>query len=147
MAFCNNFTIKNSKFINRGEPWILRSNNNLFTNNTCSNNFHGICIDDRSKNNILEHNNFTNNELCGVILEYYSNNNLIIKNNFINNKINGYPQSSFANKWKSNYWDNWIGTKMKLLRFTPKIILGSITVIKQIRIVPNFDFNPSEKPY
>ena len=140
--------IKNSTFIDDAEIWLMESNKNTFEHNTMIKNFHGITLDYHSKNNILKYNNFSNNQLMGIMLEQKSNFNIIEENNLMNNNYsNAFIQNSFMNKWKNNYWDDWIGLKYPRLGFLPKIIFGWLFQEIKITIPLKCDWNPMSEPY
>ena len=151
MAYCSNCTIENCSISQTYGIWVFNSDNNIFKFNNISNNErHGIGLDFFCNNNIIKSNNITGNNYSGVIIEYYSRNNLIEKNNFINNGYNGFLLQALRNKWKCNYWDDWIGLKFKFLRWFPKIIGGRlIDTLRIVKIIPcfNFDWNPAHEPY
>ncbi|KYK23722.1 hypothetical protein AYK21_02260 [Thermoplasmatales archaeon SG8-52-2] len=95
-----------------------------------------------STNNIVVHfNNIKNNDI-GFFMGY-SDKTLIKQNNFIKNEIHFLFCFSFRIRFVSNYWDDWIGVKIKLPLFNrfPKIIWyqGSFR--------PKIDWIPSKEPY
>lgn len=149
MVFCSNCLIENSTFKNNdGELSLLDSNNNVLQFNNMSDNFHGILLDYYSSNNKILYNHISRNLYCGVICEYFSNKNLIKHNNFIeNNAGNAFLIQSYKNKWKNNYWDNWVGVKYKFIKFLPKIITGKHFEHFSFTLLLNFDWHPAKEPY
>jgi len=148
MTYTNHCKIYNSQFIDDADIWIMQSNYNIFENNIMTKNFHGITLDYNSKYNIMRYNNFSENQMMGVMIESRSDFNVIEKNNMIkNNYSNAFMRNSFMNKWKNNYWDDWVGLKHPLLRLMPKTIFGwpfkKINITAQV----NFDWHPAVKPY
>jgi len=119
----------------------LGSNNNFIISNLIKNNTYGILVKGSSYN-IISQNLIINNKYgIKITQDDYktapsSNGNIINKNTFIKNKKNAYD--SCNNKWKSNYWDDWIGLRYKLLRFLPYRIPGTF--------FKNFDWSPSNYP-
>jgi parallel beta-helix repeat protein len=125
--------------------------NSMISNNKIINNTnYGIFLDSPGwlpcKNNTITNNNIQNNEEYGLILNS-ANHNIIESNNFIGNKIQASFIFSKKNNWDKNYWDDWIGTKIKLPIFQkfPKIIFGRGILI----LIPsfNFDWHPAKEPY
>lgn len=148
MTYTDHCTIKNSKFIDDADIWLMQCTYNLFEYNNMMKNFHGITLDYQSKHNILRYNNFSENHLMGVMIETRSDSNLIEKNNLMkNNQSNAFMRNSFRNKWKNNYWDTWAGLKHPCLRFMPATIFGwpfkKINITAQV----NFDWHPQLEPY
>ena len=92
---------------------------------------------------VIEKNNIHNNERVGLEIVGFSHNNVIEKNNFIGNGINVIHSLSSGNTWDANYWDNWIGVKIKLPIFQkfPKVIFGGFPSFI------NFDWHPASEPY
>ena len=95
----------------------------------------------------------------GIYL-YYSNQCVFRRNNFIKNVVHthfvsqGYFNSK-SNKWRSNYWQNIIGTKTKIFKRIPRKITG-ICHFKnrfgRFRIIPliivrEYDIRPVREPY
>ena len=144
----------------------IDSNNNTITGNNISNNYNGIGAFwyTLTRNNTIT-GNFISNMHCGLciygIINYTINSNTICsnnysgidiwhgwnisiqKNNFIKNKRHvkiwgGYDK----NILDLNYWDNWIGVRIKLPIFQkfPKIIYG-------LNPFFNIDWHPAEEPY
>ncbi|KYK23724.1 hypothetical protein AYK21_02270 [Thermoplasmatales archaeon SG8-52-2] len=120
--------------------WDNRNNN--ITHNIISKNEHGIDIF-QSVNNTIEFNNISNNKY-GVYL-LYNHKNFIIKNNFIKNKKHAYCVTWNEDELDSNFWDNWIGVRIKLPIFQrfPKIIVSFALFIPIIM----YDWHPANKPY
>ena len=149
MVFCSNCLIENSTFKNNdGVLSLLDSDNNVLRFNNISNNFHGILLDYYSKKNEILYNNIIQNQYRGIICEYFSNRNLIKQNNLIDNKGgNAFLIKSFGNKWRNNYWDNWIGLDYKFLRFFPVMIIGRFFEKNPLPSLFNFDWHPAEEPY
>ena len=112
---------------------------NEITYNNISGNKVGIKISSGGKN-IITNNNIKDNSMKGISLSV-SNENIIEMNNFIGNRKNAGFVASFGTTWNSNYWDNWVGVKLKLPLFKkfPKVIRGIV--------MRNFDTNPQEEPY
>jgi len=155
------FTIQNGS---KSGLKVISNLNTIHDNNIILNNGNGIFLDEQcgynniignsiSKNNIgisisfsydntIEFNNIENNK-CGLsALAFGYCSNLIQKNNFIKNKRHAkFLSVSVRDTWDSNYWDNWIGVKVKLPFFQrlPKIIFGFFQI--------DFDWNPTKKPY
>lgn len=108
------------------------------TGNIISNNGDcGIYLRGASNENRINGKNTIRNNTIGLKLTE-SNKNVISSNNFINNSIQAFFFNAFFTKWKSNYWDDW-------LHFRPRMVRGSIG----IRELPwvNFDRHPIRKPY
>jgi parallel beta-helix repeat protein len=148
-VFCSNCLIENSTIINNdGALSFLGSNNNVIKFNTISNNFHGILLDYYSKKNKIIYNNISSNQYCGVICEYFSNKNIIQNNNLIDNKnANGYFIKTLKNSWKNNYWSDWIGLQIKIFKFLPKRVIGSLSENIYLPLLVNFDWSPAQEPY
>jgi parallel beta-helix repeat protein len=149
LTYTDNCVIKNSTFIDDADIWIIKSSKNYFYNNTMLKNFHGITLDYYSCENIIESNNLSENRLIGVMLEKGSNSNLITKNNMINNNDsmpNAYMIQCFRNKWKQNYYDDWIGLNRPILRFFPKLIVGK-PFKNDLHLQINIDWKPARTPY
>jgi len=128
------------------------SSNNIITDNKInSNNKEGILLDNSNNNNITG-NNIQNNHIWGMIMSY-SVNNIIEKNNFIGHIRHVNIGFSNRNTWNENYWDNWIGIKIKLPIFQkfPKIIFGFWLYPIPFPPIPVFSFafdrNPAQEPY
>jgi parallel beta-helix repeat protein len=148
MSFCSYCNIENTKIYKTAGIWALRSDYNIFSNNTFSNNYlHGITLDYFSSYNTIEKNSISNNGNVGVMIEYYSKSNLIKNNNIFQNPYNSYVIQSFRNRWSFNYWDDWIGVKNKIIgQIFPKLILGIIIDKTRIPLF-NFDWNPVNQEY
>jgi len=147
IIMCNNIT-SNS----RGGICLDGSSNNIITDNKInSNNKEGLLLDESSNNNITG-NNIQNNHIWGMIVSY-SVNNIIEKNNFIGHIRHVNIGFSNRNTWNENYWDNWIGIKIKLPIFQkfPKIIFGFWLYPIPFPPIPVFSFafdrNPAQEPY
>ncbi|KYK25851.1 hypothetical protein AYK20_04145 [Thermoplasmatales archaeon SG8-52-1] len=94
-------------------------------------------------NNTISYNTFINNNY-GINFIFSSSANKITNNNFINNKFDTFsPEGYFRNLWDGNYWDKWIGNKIKLPLFQkfPKFITSGYIFIF------NIDWNPAKEPY
>jgi parallel beta-helix repeat protein len=143
LRWCLENSINNNIIQNNDGGIILDDqcgNNNIICNNISKNNI-GISLS-MSYDNKIEYNNIEENE-CGIsALAFGYCNNLIKRNNFIKNKRHAKSRSlSVRDEWDSNYWDNWIGVKIKLPFFQrfPKIIFGFFQI--------NFDRKPAKEPY
>ncbi|MCK4365535.1 MAG: S8 family serine peptidase [Thermoplasmatales archaeon] len=135
---------------------LEKSSNCLICCNTITFNWMGLRLEKSSKNIIC--NNDIINNFIGVRLVKMSNKNEILYNNFINDNPRFiYEHASFRNsyfnKWKRNYWDDWIGLKSNIFRLTPKRIpyrlsdLSFIFYLRIPRIRCNFDWCPAKEPY
>lgn len=106
----------------------LGSNKNFLVKNLILNKTYGIYLKGSSYNtisqNLIKDNNFgikiTQDDYPTAPTSYC---NLINKNVFIRNDKNAFDE--YNNRWKFNYWDDWIGLKIKLLRFLPYRIPGT----------------------
>ena len=135
----HNNIVKNNKY---DGIWLDLSNDNIICNNIFQGNkYNGVLLIE-SNDNKVEKNIIRNNGI-GVNVGY-STNNVISHNDFINNKVNAYFISSDTS-WNGNYWDDWIGAKLKLLSCFPKIIIGKS--IEKGKIAINFDRHPSVQPH
>jgi len=118
------------------------SNKNIITSNTILSNWYGIFLKFSSANNITG-NNLSSN-MIGIYLTYGSIINIIYYNNFINNSLNAFDivrsNIILLNLYCSNYWDNWIGLRLEILRFLPYHIRGGLFSLK-------FDWHPALRPY
>jgi len=89
-------------------------------------------------NTRLKRNSFSDNHY-GLLI-YYSYFTKIEENNFINNGDEEWGQAdffrSYFNRWKRNYWDDWIG-------IGPYIIKGT----QYKRYYVNLDWLPTREPY
>ncbi len=148
-AFCNKCVIENCNlFKNSLSLWTLKSNNNLFQFNNISNNYHRAVVIDYNSNRNQVISNKISNTFCGVEIEWWSNANLITKNNFLNNNVSGYEHQSLFSMWYKNYYDDWIGIKIPILFFLPKLIYGMpIEKIPRFFMPVSIDFSPSKEPY
>jgi parallel beta-helix repeat protein len=112
----------------------------------------GIYIYRCEKSVTIKSNNITYNEPCGIYLSH-SSGNLICYNNFIANKINAFFITyelrliKQINRWKQNYWDDWIGLKYPMFRFVPKRIDGQLILDKIEPRLFQFDWHPAREPY
>ncbi len=144
IGFVENSIIKGNKFsdYDRCAIFISTANNNIITHNNFTNNFRGICIEDKSHSNKIINNNFANN-FRGICISDKSNFNKIINNNFIKNKFDAVAGLLCLNNlWDGNYWDKWIGNKIKLpifQRFPKVIVLGLFAF--------SIDWHPVKEPY
>jgi parallel beta-helix repeat protein len=148
-AFCNACLIDHCNFFNNSLAiWTLKSNNNLFQFNNITNNYHrGIVIDYNSNYNKIQ-SNIISNTFCGAEIEWWSNANVITKNNFVNNNVSGYEHQSLFSMWFRNYYDDWIGVKIPILFFLPKLIYGMpIERIPRLTMPVSIDFFPVKEPY
>jgi parallel beta-helix repeat protein len=151
----------NTTSLSRGIMLQEFSTSNEIIGNHISNYEFGIALCS-SINTIIQGNNIFSNSRFGLYLQHCSVNNNITCNNFINNgyeksfKIRGnayFIDSEFTpyfNKWKENYWDDWIGLKFKLFALLPYRIPGRWGIIQGIGILfptSDFDWNPSKEPY
>jgi len=148
MTYTNNCRINNSQFIDDADIWLMECSHNIFEYNKMAKNFHGITLDYHSKHNILRYNNLSENQLMGVMIESRSDFNIFEKNNMMkNNYSNAFIRNSFLNKWRKNYWDDWVGLKYPILRFLPKAIFGApfkrLSTVAQL----NLDLRPAAEPY
>jgi len=140
----NNISLNNDYGINSTYD---NYRNTIMGNNINSNNRYGLHLH-YSDNNTITNNNISNNYLginCG------GKDNIIEKNNFIENKRHAYISGYnllWKNTWDSNYWDNWIGLKIKLpiVQKLPKAIFGFRGIIGLIPWI-NLDWNPAQEPY
>lgn len=105
---------------------------------------------------IIVRRNIIENCKAGVFIEYGCR-NTISENNFINNSRTGFWWGRYLgtyivvwniNRWKNNYWNNWIG-------IGPKPILGYliiwILIVIELLEIPiswvDFDWHPAPEPY
>ena len=145
---------------------INTGNNNEISYCQCySNEYGGITISNGNNNKISNCNIYSNigETGKGIYMDYVNNNTItkcnisinqigiwlartdgnVEKNNFIGNIRHVRLAQPWGNIWDENYWDNWIGIKIKLPIFQkfPKVIVS---------IFPpwiNFDWNPAKEPY
>ncbi len=120
---------------------FIRSGNQLeIKNNIIRNNSIGICLFYYSKRNHISYNEISSNG-NGIYIGLFSNLNHFSKNNFIKN-TNGHcfemPLCIF-NKYRSNFWDDWIGHNNPLGRFFPYFRLFGVHM--------KFDWFPVKDPY
>jgi parallel beta-helix repeat protein len=119
--------------------WGYHVNNITITNNTITGNDDAILLHS-SRNSVIQYNNVTQNTI-GIFLASRSTQNLVEKNNFIEN--NKHVFSTGHNRYKENYWDDWIGVQHPLLRFFPKTIKQESRLIRWYA----FDWHPAQEPY
>jgi len=121
-------------------------NNTFIDNIVIANDLDAFCF--HNSHNLIQHNLIENNE-GGIELWINSIGNTIEKNNFINNTYNAILCYSSFNRWKNNYWDDWIGLKNPLMKLCPKVIVKKIILYNKIRFIPwfNFDWHPAQEPY
>jgi parallel beta-helix repeat protein len=137
---CLNNTISNNRIENSEVAIGLSlSYFNNISENTILNNEYGLLITYSIQNSITN-NNISNNENGVIIL--IMGQHKIYSNNFINNGIHARIISSRFNRWKNNYWDDWIGLKRPFLKFLPKYIPSIVP-----RIISSFDWHPASEPY
>ncbi len=125
--------------INQGK--YLGPNENYIVKNFIINNTIGISLrgsnDNLIKYNWIENNNYgitiTRDDYPTAPPSY---GNKITKNVFIGNNKSAFDECN--NRWISNYWDNWIGLKYKILRFIPYRIPGMFRF--------NLDWRPAKEP-
>jgi parallel beta-helix repeat protein len=125
--------------------WLASSHHNKIIKNNISNNtWDGIFLD-FCKCNIISYNNISYNKGNGVSLIGFSRRNKITCNNFIENGFrNAILRTSFFNRWKKNYWDDWIGLEFNLLKWLPKRIPYGVF---GYRLRCNYDWRPAREPY
>ena len=115
--------------------YLYNSNDFIISENFIYRNQHGPQFVN-SSNNIFESNDVRKNEHYGIYFGWRSKGNVITKNNFIGNAYNARDDDK--NKWQANYWDDYIGLKIKILwllhipKYIPKL---------------SFDWTPALKPY
>ena len=121
-------------------------NNTFIDNLVIGNDLDAFCF--HNSHNLIQHNLIENNE-GGIELWINSIGNTIEKNNFINNTYNAILCYSSFNRWKNNYWDDWIGLRNPLMKLCPKVIVKKIILFNKIRFIPwfNFDWHPAQEPY
>jgi len=90
--------------------------------------------------NTIEGNNISNNDIGLEFVVWGVH--TISRNNFIDNRVHAKCVGSRYNRWKGNYWDDWIGLKRPVLKFLPKFIS---TIIPGI--ITSFDWRPATEPY
>ena len=119
----------------------------------------------RTRKNTIKNNIVIDNLWVGILLTRMSNRNKILYNNFLSSMpifyINAFFRNSYLNRWRGNYWDDWIGLKIKLLKWKPKRIPGRMfdffpnlapSIFEDIyhsklTIRANFDLFPANEPY
>ena len=136
----NNIYSNTILYNNKGIEIDSESNTKIFNNTIYGNDF-GIYFWVRylltcNENYIYQNNIRTN--FIGISLVSVKGKNEVFGNNFIDNEINAI--ASGFNKWKNNYWDDWIGIRFRFLRFLPYRI-------KQDTILLNIDWKPAKEPY
>lgn len=95
LAYCSHCKIEHCKFSHTYGIWGLRSNNNIFQNNSFSDGpWHAIVLEYFVKNNKIRH-NIINNNFGGVNIEWYSHNNIVTRNNFLNNNNSFFIKHSW----------------------------------------------------
>jgi len=153
----------NGSSIYRGVFFYRANNNNLYNNNV-TDCWVGIKLS-YSKNNTIKNNVIFGNLWTGLLLTRFSNRNRIIQNNFITIMpiiyIHAYFRNSWFNKWQNNYWDDWVGHHINLLKLKPKRIPGKIFDLWpdtnpplledffhfKITLRSNRDWNPAKEPF
>ena len=109
-----NGKIKNNEFYkNWYSIYLYNSRNFTIINNTIFGNMHGLQFVNSSYNFITK-NTIKKNEHYGIYFGWRSQFNKIFSNNFIENAMNA-RDDAITNKWKGNYWDDYIGIKLKIL--------------------------------
>jgi parallel beta-helix repeat protein len=149
-SFSENNSIYNNTISNNSNSgiYLFNSKNNIMINNTINNCSDGIYIEE-SSNNIVQHNHLIYTE-NGIFCSYAPENN-IKNNNFIANENNAKFSKFFhidfiiPNKWRNNYWDDWVG-------FGGKIIPGIMYIPNNNLIgifIPWFeiDWRPEKEPF
>ena len=135
------------KLINSGIHFNLCSNNFLKGNSIMNNKDEGIELN-LSSNNYFEYNTISNNSHSGIYIHFPTignSPNYFYKNNIFNNsKDKDYiklqvEEIGVHNRWKYNYWGDWIGLKYRFLSFLPYYISGFLFF--------NFDWHPATEPY
>jgi parallel beta-helix repeat protein len=115
---------------------IEGNHNHLIFENTFLNNYCGLDLTLCQNNNISK-NTFKNNR-CGIKI-CWTFTNIINQNNFINNERNACFEYSCLNRWKENFWDDWIGLKYIILRFLPYYVIN--------KNYKHIDWRPAKEPY
>jgi parallel beta-helix repeat protein len=120
--------------------------NTFRDNHVIGNDLDAFCI--HSSHNIIQHNHIEDNK-GGISLFINCVDNTVEENNFINNTNNAAFCYSRFNRWKNNYWDDWIGLTHPLLKLCPKIIIKKIAINQNFTSLPwfNFDWHPAQEPY
>jgi parallel beta-helix repeat protein len=128
------------EFNNKGIEIDSQSNNKIFNNTFYGNDFaiyflvQFLCS---CYENYVYQNNIRGN-FIGISVVSASGKNEVFRNNIIDNVINAIAGG--FNKWKNNYWDDWIGVRFRFLRFLPYRI-------KQGTQLLNIDWHPAKEPY
>jgi parallel beta-helix repeat protein len=130
------------------------SDNNIIRNNQLINNLEwGIMLGfGPTKNNIIEYNTISGTlggsqnwfDGSGLVLSIVYNNKIRF-NNFIGNKNDVYLENSIFNIWRSNYWENYTGKGVKLIKghFAKPYVYHPEFKIPWFAI----DWYPAKKPY
>jgi parallel beta-helix repeat protein len=136
-------------FDNDGICSFLNSDSNIIRKSLFHQNMHGFLLDYHSKENRFSQNTFSENIYCGLICEYHSNDNIITENTFIDNQgFDAFVIKAFSNKWKNNYWSDWVGINHPLFRWVPKLIFGThFESYQRIKTYVNVDWTPSHTSY
>jgi len=92
--------------------WIKNASHNVIRGSLFFGLPQGVVVKD-SHNNIITEAIFINN-FIGVHISSESEGNTLTDNIFLDNRINALDFSTY-NKWNSNYWDDWIISKFKIL--------------------------------
>jgi parallel beta-helix repeat protein len=171
----NEVTISGFTIQNSGSNWNagieIRSNSNIITGNTITNNIYGIYLNSssditltgntisdngmgivvHSSSSTITGNNLSNNHVFAIRL-IYSYSTKILKNNFFDDmQTKEFALFRYSlinilkrNTWNQNYWS--------IPRILPKLIQGSMAVI--VLPIPwflipwfDFDWNPAQEPY
>ena len=137
---CNNNYISDNIIKENGNVGMfLDTDNSTIIGNFISDNPAGVILD--SYNSTAFKNSISMSSIDGIYIFPSSNDNQLYHNNFIENTCNANDQGS--NIWyyegEGNYWDNWIGLKLKILRFPPYRISGTL--------FSNIDWYPAQELY
>ena len=130
----NNFGI----FIQNG------ADKKYISSNAISNNNYGIYVID-SKNDYIFLNNFKNN-FVGLFFKTIKN-GMINSNNFIDNTQHCQFTKTIRTRFKSNYWDDWIGLYFEQNLPIPKLINGFHDTDYKISAQFKIDLHPVKEPY
>jgi len=143
IGFSSQNTIDKNSFLlcNDCGIYLSNSDNNIISNNILTGEESVAIGLYYCMNNLIRYNSFSYN-FMGVLL-HLSEENIIEKNNFQSNVIQAECEfrsprinNFHTNKWKQNYWDDWIGVKYAFLRFLPYYINYF-----------NFDWRPEKAPH
>ncbi len=148
------FTIKNCSVFCSG-IFLDNSQNCIISCNNIERNFIGIKLEYSEKNTI--HKNNLRENTVGIRVAKKSNKNVISCNNFINDHprilyVHASYRKSYFNRWKNNYWDDWIGLRSIVFRLIPKRIPHRF-IDNPLFFTPavlhrcNFDWRPASKPH